>query len=63
MSVSRALLGVVPNETLTDIARMGMSGSVVVGEGTVSSGGGSRGGSGVSGGGDIVFSRDHAEGI
>lgn len=59
MSVSRALLGVVPNETLSDIARMGMSGSVVVGEG----GGNGRGSRGVSDGGDIVFSREHAEGI
>ncbi|KAL7535564.1 hypothetical protein ACHAXR_006576 [Thalassiosira sp. AJA248-18] len=62
MSVSRALLGVVPNETFSDIARMGMSGSVVVGDGGNS---GARGGSRGSGegAGDIVFSRDHAEGI
>lgn len=57
MSVSRALLGVVPNETFSDIARMSMSGSVVVGEGGTSGARGSRGG------GDIVFSREHAEGI
>jgi hypothetical protein len=53
MSVSRALMGVVPNETLSDIARMGISGLM---------GDGSSGGShGLSGEGDIVISRDHAE--
>ena len=59
MSVSRALLGVVPNETISDIARMSMSGRVVDSgaRGTSSRGGLSEGG------GDIVFSRDHAEGI
>lgn len=60
MSVSRALLSVVPNETFADMARMSMSGSVVVGEGRGSASGG-RGG--LSDGGEIVFSRDHAEGI
>lgn len=49
MSVSRALLGVVPNETFSDIARMGR--------------GSDSGARGVSGQGDIVFSREHAEGI
>lgn len=53
MSVSRALMGVVPNETLSDIARMGISG--LIGE---SSSGGSRG---PSSGDDIVISRDLAE--
>ncbi len=53
MSVSRALMGVVPNETLSDIARMGISG--LIGEG---SNGGSQG---PSMGGDIAISRDHAE--
>ena len=48
MSVSRALMGVVPNETISDIARMGMSPSR-----------GSR--SETSN--EIVFSREHAEGI
>ncbi|KAL3764344.1 hypothetical protein ACHAW5_003480 [Stephanodiscus triporus] len=53
MSVSRALMGVVPNETLSDIARMGISGLM---------GDGSSGGSqGLSGEGEIVISRDHAE--
>lgn len=59
MSVSRALLGVLPNETMADIARMGMSGSVTVGEGNS----GTRGSTGISQGNDIVFSREHAEGI
>ena len=54
MSVSRALMGVVPNETISDIARMGLSGSV-----TASPTRGSR--SETSN--DIVFSREHAEGI
>ena len=51
MSVSRALLGVVPHETISDIARMSYT---AVGEGR---------GSGVTQGNDIVFSREHAEGI
>ena len=55
MSVSRALLGVVPHETLSDIARMSYT---AVGEGR-----GSGRGSGVTQGNDIVFSREHAEGI
>ena len=46
MSVSRALMGVVPNETISDIARLV---------------GGSGGAQGPSGGGDFVISRDHAE--
>jgi hypothetical protein len=53
MSVSRALMGVVPNETISDIARMGISG--LIGE---SSSGGSRGPSRRD---DIAISRDHAE--
>ena len=40
MSVSRALLSVVPNETFADMTRMSMSGSVVVGEGRGSASGG-----------------------
>mmetsp|Transcript_31011 Transcript_31011/g.39865 ORF Transcript_31011/g.39865 Transcript_31011/m.39865 type:complete len:147 (+) Transcript_31011:151-591(+) len=65
MSVTRALMGVVPNETFSDIARMGMSGSVVVGEGDSGRSGISqtRDTDGVSDRGDIVFSREHAEGI
>jgi hypothetical protein len=46
MSVSRALMGVVPNETISDIARFV---------------GGSGGAQGPSGVGDFVISRDHAE--
>jgi hypothetical protein len=46
MSVSRALMGVVPNETISDIARLV---------------GGSGGAQGPSGVGDFVISRDHAE--
>lgn len=70
MSVHRALLGVVPNETLSDIARMGYSG-LIGGRGNndqnnVSRSGGSGGLHGLGGGGgrgcgDMVISRDHAE--
>lgn len=65
MSVSRALMGAVtPSETFSDIARMGMSGSVTVGQGSSSSTRGTRGNNGLSEDRDnIVFSRDHAEGI
>ena len=49
-----------PNETFADMARMRMSESVVVGEGRGSASGG-RGG--LSDGGGIMFSTDHAEGI
>ena len=72
MSVHRALLGVVPNETLSDIARMGYSGLIGGGGGggggndqNVSRSGGSAGSQGLGGGrggrGDMVISRDHAE--
>lgn len=67
MSVHRALLGVVPNETLSDIARMGYSGLIGGGGGNdqnVSRSGGSGGSQGLCGGrggGDMVISRDHAE--
>lgn len=55
MSVHRALMGVVPNETLSDIARMGISG-------LIGDGGSGRPQQGtLGGGGDIVISRDHAE--
>lgn len=63
MSVSRALMGVVPNETFSDIARMSMGGRVVVGEGDGGGSSGARGSTGLSEGADIVFSREHAEGI
>ncbi|KAL9179952.1 hypothetical protein ACHAXT_007922 [Thalassiosira profunda] len=58
LSVSRALMGVVPRETISDIARMSMGGSVTVSEG----GGSSRGGASSTHS-DIVISREHAEGI
>lgn len=69
MSVSRALLGAVnPSETLSDIARMGRGGSVVVGSGEGSSLG--RGGNSNEGGAggplsdsEVIFSLDQAEGI
>lgn len=66
MSVHRALLGVVPNETLSDIARMGYSGLIGGGGGgndqNASRSGGSGGPQGGGrGGGDMVISRDHAE--
>ena len=56
MGVGRALLGAVPTETISDIARMTVSGRVVVGEG----GGGTTGAVDDDG---IIFSREHAEGI
>ena len=69
MSVSRALLGAVnPSETLSDIARMGRGGSVVVGSGEGGSLG--RGGNSNEGGAggplsdsEVIFSLDQAEGI
>jgi len=60
MSVSRALMGVVPGETFSDIARMSMSGSVMVGGGANRGGNTSRS---LAESGDIVISREHAEGI
>ena len=65
MSVSRALLGtVVPDETLSDIARMGNSGgSAVIGEGIINRGRGSNDGNQRQLDRDVVISMDQAEGI
>lgn len=60
MSVSRALMGVAPTETFSDIANIARMGSVTVGEGNAARG--SRSNT-VSLGTDIVYSREHAEGI
>lgn len=62
MSVSRALMGVVPNETFSDMARMSMGGRLVVGEGDGDLGA-RRSGGRLTEGEDIVISREHAEGI